>query len=49
MMFADDIVLCGNTRVEVKTEAWRRVLEETGLKINRKKTYHSMRLTRKVS
>jgi hypothetical protein len=25
-------------KVEVKTEAWRRVLEERGLKINRKKT-----------
>jgi hypothetical protein len=40
MMFADHIVLFGNTReeVEVKSEAWRRVLEEIGQKINRKKT-----------
>jgi coenzyme F420-reducing hydrogenase delta subunit len=32
--------LCGNTReeIEVKTEAWQRVMEEIGLKINRKKT-----------
>jgi hypothetical protein len=26
MMFADDIVMCGNTNVVVKTEAWRRVM-----------------------
>jgi hypothetical protein len=29
MIFADDIVLCGNIReeVEVRTEAWQRVME----------------------
>ena len=39
MMLADDIVLCGNTRekVETKTEDWRRVMEERGLKVSRKK------------
>jgi hypothetical protein len=40
MMFADDIALCGNARevVEKKTEDWRRVMEETGFKVNRNKT-----------
>jgi hypothetical protein len=35
-----DYHLCENTseEIEVKTEAWQRVMEEIGLKINRKKT-----------
>jgi hypothetical protein len=39
MMFANNIVMCGNTRKQIiwKTEAWRRVLEERGLKVNRMK------------
>ena len=42
MLYADDIVLCG-TRSEVvenKLEEWRRVMEDRGLKINRKKTVY---------
>ena len=42
MLYADDIVLCG-TRSEViekKLEEWRRAMEDSGLKINRKKTVY---------
>jgi hypothetical protein len=37
MMFANDIALSGNTREEVekKTEDWRRLIEERGLKVNK--------------
>jgi hypothetical protein len=43
MMFAENIALCGNTReqVEKKTEDWRRVMEERGLKVNRNKTEYN--------
>ena len=39
-MFADDVVLCSRTREEAeeKLEDWRRVLEDRGLKVSRKKT-----------
>ena len=39
MMFADDIALCATDREEVerKTENWRRVLEDRGMKVSRKK------------
>ena len=40
MMFADDIVLCGNTRneVEEELELWREALERRGMKVSRGKT-----------
>ena len=39
---ADDIVLCGirSEVVEKKLEEWRRAMEDTGMKINRKKTVY---------
>ena len=40
MLFADDIVLVVETKVEVnaKLELWREALESKGLKISRNKT-----------
>ena len=40
MMFADDIVICSESkgRVEEKLESWRYALERRGIKVNRKKT-----------
>ena len=42
MFHADDIVLCGTRREEVenKRKKWRRPMEESGLKINIKKTVY---------
>jgi len=42
MLFADDIVICGKEggRVEERLETWRGYLEESGLKVSRKKTEH---------
>ena len=40
MMFADDVVLCMETKekVEEQLESWRRALVDQGLKVNRQKT-----------
>ena len=40
MMFADDIVLCGDDETYMKEylETWRKALEERGMRISRPKT-----------
>ena len=40
MLFADDLVICEETRLEVdqQLDSWREVLEGNGLIISRKKT-----------
>ena len=40
MMFADDIVICGESRqqVEANMERWRYALERRGMKVSRSKT-----------
>ena len=40
MLFADDIVICEETREEVerRPECWRYALERRGMKVNRSKT-----------
>ena len=40
MMFADDIVICGETREEVgaNLERWRYALERRGMRVSRSKT-----------
>ena len=40
MMFADDIVVCSESKeqVEEKLESWRYALERRGIKVNRRKT-----------
>ena len=40
MMYADDVVLCAETKEELeqKLEAWRKALEDRGMKISRTKT-----------
>ena len=40
MMFVDDVVFCGEDKeeLEVSLERWRKVIEERGLRVSRKKT-----------
>ena len=40
MMYADDVVLCAESKegLEQKLEAWRKALEDRGMKISRRKT-----------
>ena len=38
IIFADDLVICEESRLEQQLERWREVLEENGLRISRKKT-----------
>ena len=40
MLFADDIVICEETREEVKRrlESWKYALQRTGMKVSRSKT-----------
>ena len=40
MMFADDIVICSESKEQVveKLDRWRYALEGRGLKVNRRKT-----------
>ena len=40
MMFADDIVLCGDRKTYMREylETWRRALEDRGMRISRPKT-----------
>ena len=40
MLFADDLVICEDSRLEVEQQLdrWREVLEGNGLRISRKKT-----------
>ena len=40
MLFADDVVPCGQTREEIegRLETWRREMENRGMKVSRPKT-----------
>ena len=41
MLFADDIVLCGDKGVDMTEylESWRKALEERGMRVSRPKTH----------
>ena len=42
MMFADDIVICSESkeRIEEKLESWRYALERRGIQVNRREIEH---------